>query len=50
MVKIDCAEFQHSHEIAQLIIERRKFSAEFMNRIDKMVVFQPRERARYAVG
>src|SRR2546430_2172017 len=53
MIKIDCAEFQHSHEIAKLIgttdkiaragVEgaRHKFTQEFMNRIDRVVVFKP---------
>src|SRR5256885_424773 len=62
-IKIDCAEFQHSHEIAKLIgsppgylghldemgqklyhtavdVAKKKFSPEFMNRIDKVVVFK----------
>src|SRR5712691_10167015 len=46
VIKVDCAEFQHSHEIAKLIgsppeAARRKFSPEFMNRLDKVVVFHP---------
>src|SRR5258708_2507344 len=71
VIKVDCAEFQHSHAIAKLIgsppvylshldkpaagfdekIERtaveaarRKFSPEFMNRLDKVVVFPPLRR------
>src|SRR5438132_261756 len=48
-IKIDCAEFQHSHEIAKLIgsppgyLGHREtpplLTPEFMNRIDKVVVF-----------
>src|SRR5260370_940726 len=71
VIKLDCAEFQHSHAIAKLMqggmgfvrptdkpaagfdekIERtaveaarRKFSPEFMNRLDKVVVFHPLRR------
>jgi ATP-dependent Clp protease ATP-binding subunit ClpA len=61
VIKIDCGEFQHSHEIAKLIgsppgycaptltaklsrtgveAARRKFTPEFLNRLDRIVVFK----------